>query len=352
VQGQPHRIFAIILNWNGGADTVACLESLRKQTHGPSRMVVVDNGSQDDSIARIGAWCAGAGSRVTTVMYESHEAEAGGRAADEQRLIQSGAGLQLVIVQARQNMGFAAGSNLGIRYALRAGADHILLLNNDTVVAPEALERMVRFLDDHVDYVGATGQIRYSGRSVIWNCGGDLTWFGSRRYLFSEQPVQSTPQSGWRRITFVTGCALLIRSSVFGKLGLLTERFFFGEEDYEFSLRLKRARYRIACCLDAVIEHKVGSSIDKAAPNTGLGRYYIYYLNRFIDMRDYYPRPVWWLWRLASLAFVLPRLRASRKLPWSGVALLARRLLIDSTVLDGVSKERFETAAGSGLESL
>ncbi len=310
----------MILNWNGGQDTVDCLESLRRQTYRDLRLVVIDNGSSDDSVARIKAWAEGKE--------------------------------DVVVIENGANLGFAAGSNVGIRFALNAGADHVLLLNNDTIVEPEAVATLVSFLDEHADYVAATGQIRYFGRDVIWNCGGDLTWFGSRRYVFGDQPVDAAPRSGWRPITFITGCAAVIRSSVFKEHGLLTEQFFFGEEDYEFSLRLRRAKLRISCCFGAVIHHKVGSSIDQAAPATGLGRYYVYYLNRFIDMRSYYPAPMWWSWRWLTLALVIPRLHRSRGLGWRPLFRLSRRLLADSRTLDGVSKERFETATRSGLEAL
>ena len=314
-------VVVVILNWNGAADTVACLESLSHQTSRDLHILVVDNGSEDDSTDRVKGWSSDHNLAV--------------------ELIENGA-----------NLGFAAGSNVGIRRALAAGAEQVLLLNNDTVLAPDAIEILTRFLDQHPDYAAVTGQIRYASRPVIWNCGGDLTWFGSRRYLYGEQPVEKVPQTGWRRITFVTGCAALIRASVFREHGLLTERFFFGEEDYELSQRLRRAQLRIACCFDAVIHHKVGSSIDRAAPPAALGRYYIYYLNRFIDMKDYYPRPIWWAWRWMSIAVVLPKLRRSRGLSWRGLALLGRRLLRDSARLDGVSKERFEAASRSGPESL
>jgi GT2 family glycosyltransferase len=309
--------YVVVLNWNGGADTVACLESLSLQTAADVRIVVVDNGSQDDSVARITGWASG------------HD-------------------IALEMIENGANLGFAAGANVGIRHALAAGADYVLLLNNDTLLAPDVVEIVTRFLDEHPDYAAVTGQIRYADRPVIWNCGGDLTWFGSRKYLYGEQPVETVPQTGWRRITFITGCAALIRGSVLREHGLLTERFFFGEEDYDFSRRLQRAHLPIACCLDAVIRHRVGSSIDRAAPPVALGRYYIYYLNRFIDMRDHYPRPVWWAWRWASLAYVLPRLKMSRGLSWKAVAGLGRKLLRDSVRLDGVSRERFETATRTG----
>ena len=315
------RVFVVILNWNGAPDTIECLESLSRQSYRPVSAVVVDNGSQDDSVTRIEGW------------IHAH--------AEDVRLIEAG-----------ENLGFAAGCNVGIRAALDAGAELIFVLNNDTVLEPDAIEKLVTFLDEHPDFAAVTGQIRYFGRPVIWNCGGYLTWTGSRRYLYGDQPVESAPQTGWRRITFITGCAALIRASALREHGLFTERFFFGEEDYELSRRWRRAGCRVACTFDAVIHHKVGSSIDQATPVASLGRYYIYYLNRFIDMRDFYPRPVWWAWRWMSLAVVMPRLRLSRRVSWRGAALLSRRLLADSARLQGVSKERFEAARRAGPESL
>lgn len=316
-------VYTVILNWNGAPDTVACLDSIARQTSTNLRVVVVDNGSTDDSVARIREW---AREHNGSPMVE--------------------------VIEAGENLGFAAGSNLGIRHALDAGAEMILLLNNDTVLAPDVVEALTRFLHDHPEFGAATGQIRYADRPAIWNCGGDLTWLGSRKYVYGEQSLDAVPKSGWRQITFITGCAVLMRSSTLRRHGLYTERFFFGEEDYELSLRLKRAGVPLATCFDAVITHRVGSSIDRAAPAAALGRYYIYYLNRFIDMRAYYPRPFWLVWRLASLAMVVPRLHRSRGFSWGALSRLSRKLLRDSTRLDGVTRERFETATRDGVEAV
>ncbi|HET7421016.1 MAG TPA: glycosyltransferase family 2 protein [Candidatus Dormibacteraeota bacterium] len=317
------RVHVVILNWNGAPDTLACLDSIARQKSPDLRVAVVDNGSSDDSVGRIREWA---------------------RQHDGSPVVE--------VIEAGENLGFAAGSNLGIRHALDAGAEMVLLLNNDTLLEPDVVGVLARFLEDHPDFGAATGQIRYADRPVIWNCGGDLTWLGSRKYLYGEQPVDAVPKSGWRRISFITGCAVLMRASTLREHGLYTERFFFGEEDYELSLRLKRAGVPLATCFDAVITHRVGSSIDRAAPAAALGRYYIYYLNRFIDMRAYYPRPFWLVWRLASLAMVVPRLHRSRGFSWRALSTLSRKLLRDSARLEGVTKERFETATRNGVEAV
>src|SRR6266853_3871457 len=107
-------IAAVILNWNGAPDTVDCLESLRLQTLRPLRVIVVDNGSRDDSLVRIDAWAKDHPGDVSAVSYDRAEAEAGGRPAAEQELAKHGAGVQLVVVDAKENLGFAAGSNVGV----------------------------------------------------------------------------------------------------------------------------------------------------------------------------------------------------------------------------------------------
>jgi GT2 family glycosyltransferase len=343
------EVFVVILNWNGSADTIECLDSLTRGLYRCLRAVVVDNGSRDDSVARIEAWAA---ARAHLVSYTRAEAEAGGRVAEERALREEPSTFAVVLIRADENLGFSAGCNVGIRYAMAAQAEYVLLLNNDTIATPQALSRMVGFLEEHPDYVGVTAQLRLNDRPLTWNCGGELTWWGGRRYFFFRHPVAATPQTGWRRISFMTGCAAMMRTSAFAQLGPLSERFFFGEEDYELCVRLKRAGERIACCFDAVIYHKLGRSIDRAAAEGNLGRYYILYLSRFIDMRGFYPRPLWLLWRYASLAIVLRRLRRSFSVPWRSLHLLAHRLLHDSTVLDVVSRDRFEAATKLGLEAL
>src|SRR5664279_2479168 len=96
--------YIILLNWNGWQDTIACVESCRKLSYPNFRILIVDNGSTDNSEA---------------ILRE--------RLPDIE-LLQTGA-----------NLGFAGGNNVGIRHALAQGADYVWLLNNDTVVDAEAL---------------------------------------------------------------------------------------------------------------------------------------------------------------------------------------------------------------------
>lgn len=350
------KVCIIILNWNGWRDTIECLESIQQLEYSNYLAVVVDNASTNDSLRQIQTWAAGENpvtSRYVDYQWKNKPvqvilndqfcidkgslAEAGHRWANEDP------SRRLILIENTSNLGFAAGSNVGISYALAIGADYIWLLNNDTVLAPNALSHLVSFLESNSQYHGVTGQIRfYHTPNIIWNCGGDLTWYGNRKYHYLNKHLASVPQRGHRRLSYITNCAALFRSSLFLNIGLLTNRFFFGEEDIEFSIRLRKQGYSLACCYEAIIYHKVNSSLNlkftKAPPN----RAYIHYLNRFIHVRSYLPSLVWHFWRMVWLCYVVPRLKTQYKLSWAEIIAFSKALFQDSSTLDGVSREKFE----------
>ena len=115
----------ILLNWHGWRDTIACLDSLVSQDYNDYRVLVVDNGSTDDSVARI-------------------------RAAHP----------EIPIMETGRNLGFSGGCNVGVRRALEDGADYVWLLNNDTTVDPQALSAMVAVAEAD-PRVGAVGSVLY-----------------------------------------------------------------------------------------------------------------------------------------------------------------------------------------------
>lgn len=343
-------LFVIILNWNGWKDTLECLDSLRKSDHPNYRLIIVDNGSTDGSCERFREWSSR--HQVEVVKYDKDQALAGGLKKREESMAAIVPSGRIAIIEAGENLGFAGGSNVGIQYALARGAEHIMLLNNDTVLAPNALSVLAGFLERNPDYQGVTGQTRYFNRpEIIWNCGGDLTWFGTRRYHNAGAPVLQIPNEGFRPITFMTGCAPLFRADVFRLAGLLTTRFFFGEEDFEFSRRLRSLGQRMACCYDAIIYHKVGMSVDRAAAGKRLGTIYIHYLNRFVNLRLHWPFLLWHIWRMIYMPYVI-------FLAWKGlrppVPVLTRFLLSlirESSRRQNVDRAAFEWILSHGYLS-
>ena len=166
------KVFIIILNWNGWKDTIACLESVFKNSYPKYQVVVVDNDSTDDSMARMLEWADGKDKMLTPELrsvarYLSRppvrkaysfilatvekEAEGGGSLELENEIFlnQSSTFINsLIFIQSGANIGFSGGNNVGIRYALNRGdCDYVLLLNNDTSVKKDFLVKLISFVE-------------------------------------------------------------------------------------------------------------------------------------------------------------------------------------------------------------
>ena len=299
----------IILNWNGADDTIACLESL-SVADGEFVVYVVDNGSTDDSLYRLSAWAAACNS------------------------------LNVHIVPLERNYGFAVGNNKGLAVARKARYDAYMLLNNDTEVTKDFLVRIEEFAAAHPRYKALTPKINFFyDKNRIWNCGGRLSC-GFRKYYYAGSCDTEVKETGYLPITFVTGCALYFKPELMDSEGrLLTERFFFGEEDFEFSLRMKAADVPMACVLGSLIYHKVSASGGNMVVR---GKLFLHYLNRFIDIRLNKGALFYFLWALVNVPVCLLRFyRNSRSIGRSFG--LVRRLLRDARKKDGVTYEDFES---------
>ena len=287
----------VILNWNGEDETVECLKSVRSSVPAGFVPVVVDNGSDPQSVARLERACRRIYSRILFLTESELSAFSGASRADLSEYLGEDS---LVFIQNAENMGFAKGNNVGIRFAELVGAEWVMLLNNDTVVSPGAFQALRSFLRSKPSAAAITPQIRYFSPSTrIQNCGGDLTYLGSRRYRFADRDASALPQAAFSVVTFVTGCALLFKHRVTGPL---TEDFFFGEEDYEFALRMKRLGLQMVCVYEAVIYHKVGTTIGRTSKP--LGAILVHYVSRLINVRNYYPRVRWHLTRIAAYLYL------------------------------------------------
>jgi len=216
------RVAVVVLNWNGWRDTIACLESLRHMDVVP-RVVVVDNGSTDGSQDRIRAEAPGA-----------------------------------QLVQLPSNRGFSRGMNAGIAAALREApwVDYVWVLNNDTLVEPSTLSRMVT-LGDSDPRIGVVG-----GRLVDADGSGRIQAMGGghiNRWLGTTS-THLAPSS--EACDHLVGASLLVRRALLRQVGGFDERYFFYLEDTDLSLRARRAGWRLAVAQDATVIHRRGASID------------------------------------------------------------------------------------------
>lgn len=305
----------IILNWNGESDTLDCLQSIKKSTNNRFLPVIIDNGSKVDSLKFLKEGCT---KLYKNIFYSTKEQIDNSSQAIIDLLFTSSFEETLIFIENNENLGFARGNNIGIKIAKLLDTDWVMLLNNDTEIEGDALKSLDIFITTNNDYMVVTPQIRlFSNKQKIWNCGGKLTLFGSRRYYYADESIEKVPGSGSSTVTFVTGCALLFQ---YKKTGILTEDFFFGEEDYEFSLRMKKNSYKIACLYNSIIYHKVGSTINKNSNLTN--SIYLYYINRLINTRNYYSHSRWQITRILSYLYLPFLLKKNNLNPLNAFLLL------------------------------
>lgn len=203
----------ILLNYKGYADTTACIKSLRKSTYKEYTIIVVDNNSGDGS-------------------YEKLKAE----------------NQDCVVLQAGYNKGFSAGNNVGIRYALENGADYVMMLNNDTEVAPDFLDIMMSKAND--DVVITPRIYYYSEPHKVWYAAGRINW--SRCTVYNGDEHESS------YVDYASGCCLLMSRKVIEQVGMWAEEYFMYYEDMDYSLRIIGNKFKIFYEKNALVYHKVG----------------------------------------------------------------------------------------------
>jgi GT2 family glycosyltransferase len=318
----------VIVNWNGGADTIACLASLFGGCR-PAHAIVIDNGSTDDSVARILSAMQGQG-------VACWHGVAGAAPAAPDRAA------SLLLLEAGANLGFAVGCNLGLQLARTLGSAAVVFLNNDTLVEADAIDALVAHLAADPDCHASLPMITVHGTDRIWNCGGWVSRLGLRRYFLAGQPRAAVAGRPLIPCSFFTGCCLALRTEAFAARGGFSERFFFGEEDFELALWMQARGLAAHCLTEAVVQHKVSASFNAAAGSRGHMKTFVYFLNRFIHMRLRLGTALWRLWLAAYLPYVLLLLWRSGGWGEVGYWRFVRRLLARAARMDGVSRSDFE----------
>ena len=289
------KVGIIILNWNGWQDTLECLESIKSSKNSKYTCVVIDNNSEHESINKIKRWI--------NTRDGFYKREITTNPLEEINTARRNSNNSFLLYLNDENSGFARGNNLAIRWLLDAGFERIFLLNNDTIIYPDTLARLTEYSKIQ-DYDVITSNIVYHyDNSLIWNSGGKFTITGTRKYYYQHKKLQEHNQ-GIKKIEFATGCALMVKSSVFTEIGLLTEKFFFGEEDFDFCKRLKKYKKGLYCAMDTVLEHKVGNSKKELIGSEIQQAAAIHLINRFVSMKQYYSKPIWHIWQLLTIGYI------------------------------------------------
>jgi hypothetical protein len=194
----------------------------------------------------------------------------------------------VTLLENGENLGFAGGNNVGISFALQRGADYVLLLNNDTVVDPRCLTLLVDAADGN-ERIGIVGPTIYyfDEPGLVWSAGGRMDWRRGRPYL-------SPPSRDEDEVDYVTGCAMLVKSEVIRRIGLLDERFFMYFEEVDWCIRAKRVGFEVVHVPEAKVWHKISLEKQFASPRIS------YYMtrNRLLFLKKAGAGPIAWLYTL------------------------------------------------------
>lgn len=258
------KVYIIILNWNNYNDTKRCLESTQKVTYQNLSVIVVDNASTDRS------------GNLLQAEFSN-----------------------LPFIFNNKNLGFARGCNVGIREAIKdKSCAYVLLLNNDATVTPNFLEKAVEFaeMDGQIGLVG--GKILQSPESKkIWYAGGRINiWFA--KVVTYHNQIDYGQYDKPKETGFVTGGLMLIKREVLDKVGLLPEEYFFGFEEYDYSVRVKKAGYKLYYVPEFLIYHKGDGGHWNYDPK------FVYnaYRNKLIFAEKFLPK---WLFPIWKIIFII-----------------------------------------------
>lgn len=269
------RSYVVIVNWNGWKDTIECLESVFRLRHDNFVVVVCDNGSSDGSMERIMEWSTG-GRSISSVSAElspySYPPVPKPVGFNSLRAAQVGESYldtsheRLILIRSEENLGFAGGNNLGLRYILnRNDHDYVWLLNNDTVVNPDALTEMIKRMEED-PRIGICGSklCFYSAPDLIQACGGStyspLT--GRNRHIGVLKPASAADdrEAVERQIGYVVGASLFVSRHFLASIGLMSQDYFLYFEELDWVTRA-RGKFFQAYAPRSVVYHKQGSSL-------------------------------------------------------------------------------------------
>lgn len=221
----------IILNWNAYDDTFECLKSLEHLTYPYFHVFLVDNASQDESFEKL-----------------------------QQDYKNGKLNVPITFIQTGANLGFAGGNNVAIKEAYNQGYQYFWMLNNDTVVDPNALTPLVEVLekDKQVGIVGS--KIYYYGTNKIWFAGGIVnTWTGTTKHIGIKEEDKGRYDQV-QEVDYITGCSLFFRKDLIETVGYMKEDYFLYYEETDWNVRASQKGWKIIYNPSSVVYHKVSMS--------------------------------------------------------------------------------------------
>ncbi|MGK5091844.1 glycosyltransferase family 2 protein [Deltaproteobacteria bacterium TL4] len=335
------KVYIILLNWNSWIHTIECLESLFRSQHPSWQIIVCDNHSEDQSLAQIKAWAEGKNELTATILpqlqhlvfppipkpvpYVEYDTQTLPQAKKTQ------ATTRLILIQTGANLGFSGGCNVGLRYAMQCDDfEYVWLLNNDTVVKPNALSLMIKKIQSAPDYGICGSTLAYYHRPEIIQTRGGNAYnriLGTTRHLgFGEallSPVEETCVE--KQMACVIGASMLVRKQVLKQVGLLSEEYFLYFEELDWAIRAGKMGFRLAYASQSTIYHKEGASIGGGNRNRSeknLRSDYYEIRNRLVLARKFYP----WALPTVCLALGITLINRIRRHQWDRIPMIFKTI--------------------------
>ena len=230
IMNEP-SVYVLVINWNGMEHVDACFRSLLDSSYTNARFILLDNGSDDGSDTYV----------------------------EEQFAFDS----RVKIWRLGTNLGWGGGNNAGIKRAMDEGADYVLLLNNDTWTAPDALEELVRQAEA---YPGAGAfapkMLLYDDPGILNSLGVEVSYIGSAWDIGIGEPDRPERHTS-RPVPGVCGGAMFLRVSALREVGMLDPRFGIYYDDVDLCFRMWQGGYTCLSCPTAVFHHKFSATLGK-----------------------------------------------------------------------------------------
>ena len=225
------RVLILIVNWNNYSDTKECLESLAQLTSENYQIMLVDNGSSDDS---------------NQLLEEEFP--------------------EIELVNLQENLGFAGGNNVGLDYALKEGFSHILLLNNDTIVQDgDFLTKLVQLLEEEPS-VGAVGPTVEQTDGIIQL--SILPYPNIGNTIVNTLGLYHPNHKKRQYVDSVAGCCVLVRREAIEQAGLLDENYFMYGEETEWFYRMRKRGWKVLFIPKKSVLHKGAATSKKIEDNS------------------------------------------------------------------------------------
>ena len=306
------KVYILVLNWNGWRDTIECLESVFRLNYDNYQVIVCDNQSQDNSFQQIMNWANGlnevniqksdpmyafsyppVSKPISYVTYDRSSAESGGNLNHSDSTDKP----PLILIQTGDNLGFAGGNNVGLRYIMtQADSQYVWLLNNDTVVEKNSLLNMVSY-SSRKPFKNICGSklIFYEDPQYVQAYAGAKynKWTGNAKSLGmlnnTSQPVDVSKIEN--ELSYIMGASWLLPVSFLHEIGLMEDAYFLYYEEIDWCIRGQES-YQLCYADNAIVYHKEGKSIGSSSDKTKTSLFSDFYLfkNKLVFTKKFYPK--------------------------------------------------------------